>query len=88
MRARSPLAFLLLLASSACTPLLMGPQEPPEHWWKGNLHAHSLWSDGDDFPEMVLDWYRRNGYAFASLSDQNVGAFDWFTPAPRSRQLR
>lgn len=72
MRARSPLAFLLLLASSACTPLLMGPQEPPEHWWKGNLHAHSLWSDGDDFPEMVLDWYRRNGYAFASLSDQNV----------------
>jgi len=22
-------------------------------WWKGNLHTHSLWSDGDEFPEMI-----------------------------------
>ena len=22
-------------------------------WWKGNLHTHSLWSDGDDFPESI-----------------------------------
>ena len=22
------------------------------HWFKGNLHTHSFWSDGDDFPEM------------------------------------
>ena len=27
-------------------------------WWKGNLHTHSLWSDGDDYPEMIADWYR------------------------------
>ena len=41
-------------------------------WFKGNLHTHTLWSDGDDFPEMVADWYRRNGYQFLALSDHNI----------------
>lgn len=41
-------------------------------WWKGNLHTHSLWSDGDDFPEMIADWYKRNGYHFLALSDHNI----------------
>ncbi len=41
-------------------------------YWKGNLHTHSLWSDGDDFPEMIADWYRRNGYDFLGLSDHNI----------------
>jgi hypothetical protein len=41
-------------------------------YWKGNLHTHSLWSDGDDFPEMIADWYKRNGYHFLTLSDHNV----------------
>lgn len=46
-------------------------------WFKGNLHTHTLWSDGDDYPEMVADWYKRNGYNFLALSDHNkvqVGA--------------
>jgi len=41
-------------------------------WWKGNLHTHTLWSDGDDYPEMVVEWYRTNGYHFLALSDHNV----------------
>lgn len=41
-------------------------------WYKGNLHTHSFWSDGDDFPEMIADWYKRNGYHFLALSDHNV----------------
>ena len=41
-------------------------------WWKGNLHTHTFWSDGDDFPEMVADWYRDRGYHFLALSDHNV----------------
>src|SRR3954451_9973397 len=41
-------------------------------WYKGNLHTHSLWSDGDDFPEMIADWYKRQGYHFLALSDHNV----------------
>lgn len=41
-------------------------------WFKGNLHTHTLWSDGDDFPEMVADWYRSHGYHFLALSDHNI----------------
>ncbi len=41
-------------------------------WFKGNLHTHSLWSDGDDFPEMIADWYKRQGYHFLALSDHNI----------------
>ena len=41
-------------------------------FWKGNLHTHSLWSDGDDFPEMIADWYRQHGYHFLALTDHNV----------------
>ncbi|MFO0802758.1 MAG: hypothetical protein U0791_06490 [Gemmataceae bacterium] len=55
------------------TPL---PPLPAAHagpqFWKGNLHTHSLWSDGDDFPEMIADWYKRNGYHFLALTDHNL----------------
>lgn len=40
-------------------------------WWKGNLHTHTLWSDGDDFPEMVVGWYKEHGYDFLSITDHN-----------------
>lgn len=41
-------------------------------YWKGNLHTHSLWSDGNDFPEMIADWYKRHDYDFLALTDHNV----------------
>ncbi|MEZ6141086.1 MAG: hypothetical protein R3B84_10995 [Zavarzinella sp.] len=41
-------------------------------YWKGNLHTHSLWSDGDDFPEMIADWYKTEKYDFLALTDHNV----------------
>lgn len=41
-------------------------------WWKGNLHTHTFWSDGNDFPEMVAAWYADHGYNFLALSDHNV----------------
>jgi hypothetical protein len=41
-------------------------------WFKGNTHTHSYWSDGDDFPEMIMHWYKSNGYQFISLSDHNT----------------
>jgi hypothetical protein len=44
----------------------------PARWYKGNLHTHSLWSDGDDYPEMIADWYKTNGYHFLAISDHNV----------------
>lgn len=41
-------------------------------WWKGNLHTHTFWSDGDQFPEVVAQWYHAHGYHFLALSDHNV----------------
>ena len=41
-------------------------------WYKGSTHAHSFWSDGDAFPEMVVDWYKSRGYHFFTLSDHNI----------------
>jgi hypothetical protein len=49
------------------------PEEPPTgQWYKGNTHTHSLWSDGNDFPEMIVDWYKEQGYDFLGLSDHNL----------------
>ena len=47
-------------------------QEADLRWWKGNIHTHSLWSDGNDFPEMIADWYKSHGYHFLALSDHNI----------------
>jgi hypothetical protein len=41
-------------------------------WFKGNTHTHSLWSDGNDFPEMIIDWYKSRGYDFLALTDHNI----------------
>ncbi|GJM31734.1 MAG: hypothetical protein DHS20C18_07350 [Saprospiraceae bacterium] len=60
--------FLLILLIS-CKKQEVAPQK---QWYKGNLHTHSYWSDGDEFPEMIMDWYKSNGYHFVGLSDHNV----------------
>jgi hypothetical protein len=41
-------------------------------WFRGNLHTHTLWSDGDDYPEMVAQWYLDQGYDFLSFTDHNT----------------
>jgi hypothetical protein len=41
-------------------------------WFKGNTHTHSLWSDGNDFPEMIVGWYAERDYDFIALSDHNI----------------
>jgi hypothetical protein len=48
------------------------PTNPAPRWWKGNLHTHSLWSDGNDFPEMIAERYRTRDYHFLALTDHNV----------------
>lgn len=54
------------------------------HWYKGNTHTHSLWSDGDDYPEMIVGWYKSHGYDFISLSDHNIlAAGDKWKEVPR-----
>ena len=41
------------------------------HWYKGNLHAHTLWSDGSMLPEELVTWYVTRGYQFLGISDHN-----------------
>lgn len=57
-----------------------------KNWYKGNLHTHSYWSDGDEFPEMIMDWYKSRDYAFVALSDHNILAEveKWITIRPDS----
>ena len=43
-----------------------------KQWFKGNLHAHSYWSDGDEFPEVFMDWYKSKEYQFVALTDHNT----------------
>ena len=47
-----------------------------QQWYKGELHCHSLWSDGNTLPELVYDWYRTNGFHFVSLTDHNILQLD------------
>lgn len=42
-----------------------------KRWYKGNLHTHTLNSDGDSTPNEVATWYREHGYQFLVLSDHN-----------------
>lgn len=72
-RARATLPVLLLIFCAA--PVSADgvvPPDPPQRWWKGNLHTHTLWSDGNEFPEMAAEWYRTHEYNFLALSDHNV----------------
>ncbi len=41
-------------------------------WLRGNMHTHTFWSDGDDFPESVARWYKDNDYDFLVFTDHNI----------------
>jgi predicted metal-dependent phosphoesterase TrpH len=62
------ISFLGLVSEAWAAP----GSAQPARWWKGNLHTHSFWSDGDDFPEMIAEWYKTNGYHFVAFSDHNT----------------
>ncbi len=71
-----PLQVVFVLLFAALGLVVVSPKtdadEPLPRWWKGNLHTHSLWSDGDEFPEMIADWYRSHDYHFLALTDHNT----------------
>lgn len=46
--------------------------EGDRQWYRGNIHTHSLWSDGDDYLEMIALWYRDHEYDFLCFTDHNV----------------
>lgn len=64
--------FSLIVIVSCKQNALKSAITKESKWYKGNLHTHSYWSDGDEFPEPILDWYKSQGYHFLSLTDHNT----------------
>ena len=60
------LASLLLLTASTLPAQTPAPEL---RWFKGNTHTHTINSDGDSPPDVVVRWYRENGYHFVVITD-------------------
>tara|TARA_R110002049_G_scaffold181169_4_gene348235 strand:- start:1452 stop:2660 length:1209 start_codon:yes stop_codon:yes gene_type:complete len=63
---------IVLGLSYSCANKTNKTEETTTQWYKGNLHTHTYWSDGDEFPEVVLDWYKAKDYDFVALTDHNI----------------
>ena len=77
---RRLLLLALWIAAYSTAALSAGHRAGEPHWFKGNTHTHTLWSDADGAPELVAAWYREHGYDFLVLSDHNVwlAGESWF----------
>lgn len=42
------------------------------NWYKGNLHTHTILSDGKATAEQIATLYRKTGYHFLAITDHNV----------------
>ena len=62
------IALALILSSGFQCLANSGPEKS---WYKGNLHTHTTFSDGDTPPEGVIAWYKEHGYDFLALTDHN-----------------
>jgi len=75
MRLGKSTTWLLRISAAGVAGFLLwnasATQSPPRRWYKGNLHTHTLNSDGDSPPAVVAQWYKENGYQFLVLSDHN-----------------
>ena len=63
-----------ILAIALAWTTLLGVQAAPARewkWYKGNLHAHTINSDGDSTPDSVVRWYKEQRYNFLVLNDHN-----------------
>lgn len=69
---RSAVVLLLATVGMESVSFAQANRSSTTNWYKGNLHTHSLWSDGNDFPEMIAKWYKDRGYHFLGLSDHNI----------------
>ena len=64
--------FVLVFSIPAFAQDVVLRSDQSQHWYRGNMHTHSLWSDGDDYPEMIATWYRDHGYQFLVFTDHNT----------------
>jgi hypothetical protein len=80
------LKFTILILLIANISFSQSKPLPSKQWFKGNLHTHSYWSDGDEFPEVIMDWYKSKDYQFVALTEHNTLAEGekWKTISPDS----
>ena len=64
--------FLLSATPARGTDPVRLQADDARRWYRGNMHTHSLWSDGDDYPEMIARWYHDHEYQFLVFTDHNV----------------
>ncbi len=64
-------SFLAIIDDGSVQAQKSKPVDNPQ-WYKGNLHTHSHWSDGDDYLENIALWYRDHDYQFLVFTDHNV----------------
>jgi hypothetical protein len=75
MHALFPRSVFIVVAVASVIP---AAQTPSPRWYRGNMHTHTINSDGDSPTADVVAWYKRNGYQFLVITDHNT-----FTdPAP------
>ena len=65
----SPPAALSLLALLALASQPCDAQQSRPRWYRGNTHTHTLNSDGDSPPDVVVRWYKSHGYDFMFVTD-------------------
>ena len=67
------LGSAFLAAVMVAVPFAQAPCPKPQaaRWFKGNLHTHTVNSDGDSTPDDVVRWYRERDYQFLVLTDHN-----------------
>jgi hypothetical protein len=59
-------ALFAALLFSGCVSM----QTVHTEWFRGNTHTHTLKSDGDAAPEVVVKWYHDRNYNFLIITDQ------------------
>ncbi len=72
LQASACAAIVSALTAAPAPPAQPALQAPPAlKWFKGNLHTHTVNSDGDSPPDDVVRWYRERDYQFLVLTDHN-----------------
>ncbi len=65
------LLFITVISIVVLQVSLSSQQSQEARWYKGQTHAHTTNSDGDELPRRVVRWYLDHNYQFLVISDHN-----------------
>ncbi len=72
MKRIGPAVLLALLVIIELAVRSAAQTVPAVRWYRGNIHTHTINSDGDSPPYDVVAWYKRHGYQFLAITDHNT----------------